>query len=291
MSTTTDHDTDGHLVDGGKVDTSSGRLVYKQKLATRVTHWIWAVCLFFLLLSGLQIFNAHPTLYIGKQSGFQFDNAVVAMEGEDTKAGPKGTTTIFGRKFDTTGVLGLSNEAGEPTPRGFPAWATIPSTQDLATGRVVHFFFAWILVFTLLVWLVASLVNGHLWRDIVPGGSDIRRLPRDILDHLRLRFKHTLEYNTLQKLTYAGVLLVLFPTLIVTGLCMSPGMNAFAPWLVDLLGRQTARTIHFGAMLLLVAFFVVHILMVFAAGPINEMRSMITGWYRSGKPTDSSKEA
>ena len=31
-----------------------GQLVYKQKLATRLTHWVWVICLFFLLLSGLQ---------------------------------------------------------------------------------------------------------------------------------------------------------------------------------------------------------------------------------------------
>src|SRR5690606_14817823 len=49
-----------------------GPLVYRQSVLTRVTHWTWAVALFFLLLSGLQIFNAHPSLYIGKQSGFEY---------------------------------------------------------------------------------------------------------------------------------------------------------------------------------------------------------------------------
>jgi thiosulfate reductase cytochrome b subunit len=34
-------------------------------------------------------------------------------------------------------------------------------------------------------------------------------------------------------------------------------------------------------MLALVAFFVIHILMVLAAGPINELRSIVTGWYRT----------
>lgn len=265
-------------------DAADGKLIYRQKLATRITHWIWAVCLFFLLLSGFQIFNAHPTLYVGKQSGFDFNNTVVSMTGENTDSGPKGTTTILGHSFNSTGVLGVSNEAGQPSARGFPTWATIPAAQDLATGRVVHFFFAWILVFTLLIWLVVSLVNGHLRRDIVPGVADFRRLPRDILNHLQFRLDHGAGYNTLQKLSYAAVLLVLLPLMVFTGLSMSPGMNAAAPWMVDLLGgRQTARTIHFTIMTLLVAFFVVHILMVFAAGPINEMRSMITGWYRSGR--------
>jgi thiosulfate reductase cytochrome b subunit len=96
------------------------RLVYKQRFTTRLTHWLWAVSLFFLLLSGLQIFNAHPTLYVLKQSGFGFDNPIVTMSGENTDAGPKGTTTVFGRKFDTTGWLGLSDEDGKPASRGFP---------------------------------------------------------------------------------------------------------------------------------------------------------------------------
>jgi thiosulfate reductase cytochrome b subunit len=259
---------------------AKGPLVYKQKLATRLAHWGWAICLFFLLLSGLQIFNAHPTLYVGKQSGFGFDNAVISMSGKKTDAGPKGITTILGHEFDTSGWLGLSNEDGEPASRGFPAWATIPATQDLSTGRVVHFFFAWGLVFTLLLWWISSLINGHAWRDVTPGRRDLRRLPRDILDHLKLRFHNARRYNTLQKLTYAGVLFVLFPLMIVTGLLMSPGMDAFAPWLITVVGRQTARTVHFFGMATLVLFFIVHIVMVFAAGPINEMRSMITGWFR-----------
>jgi len=57
------------------------------------------------------------------------------------------------------------------------------------------------------------------------------------------------------------------------------------PWLNEILGgRQTARTIHFTVMLLLVGFFVIHILMIVAAGPINELRSIITGWYRTEPP-------
>ena len=35
------------------------------------------ICLFFLMLTGLQIFNAHPTLNIGLESGFEYDNAVL----------------------------------------------------------------------------------------------------------------------------------------------------------------------------------------------------------------------
>jgi thiosulfate reductase cytochrome b subunit len=256
-----------------------GELVYRQSAWTRATHWVWAICLFFLLLTGLQIFNAHPALYIGDQSGFQYDNSILAIRAENTDAGPRGYTTLFGWKFDTTGVLGMS---GEPVQfKAFPSWATVPSYHDLATGRVIHFFFAWVLSATLLVWLIASLVNGHAWRDVVPKPLDIRNLPRDFVDHLKLKFHHARDYNVLQKLAYAGVLFLLLPLMIATGLAMSPGANAMMPWLPEILGgRQTARTLHFVAMALLVAFFVIHMLMILAAGPLNELRSIITGWYR-----------
>lgn len=262
-------------------------LIYRQRLSTRITHWIWAVCIFFLVLSGLQIFNARPDLYIGAQSGFGFDNSILRFDAANTDQGPKGYTTIFGHRFDTTGVLGLSGSGDDLEARAFPAWATIPSFQDLATGRVIHFFFAWILVITFVAWLVSSLINGHLWRDLLPRGRDLMRLPRDIADHARLRFHHARQYNALQKLSYAGVLIIILPAMILTGLTMSPGVDSAFPFLLDLFGgRQTARTIHFIGMALLVLFFLAHILMVLAAGPINELRSIFTGWYRADAPAE-----
>nr|WP_310329181.1 cytochrome b/b6 domain-containing protein [Aminobacter aminovorans] len=269
----------------GPAPSTHGELVYRQTRWTRLTHWVWALSLFFLLLSGLQIFNAHPALYIGKQSGFGFSNDVLVIGAENRATGPVGYTTVLGNRFNTTGVLGLSGSTANPSARAFPDWATIPSGQDLATGRVVHFFFAWVLSGTLLVWVVASLLNGHLRRDLAPRVEDLRRLPKDVADHARLRFHHSRDYNTLQKLAYGGVLFVLLPLMIVTGLAMSPSMNAAVPFLADLLGgRQTARTIHFVTMALLVGFFVIHVLMILAAGPLNELRSIVTGWYRTDPP-------
>ncbi len=221
-----------------------GPLIYRQKRVTRITHWVWAICLFFLLFSGLQIFNAHPILHIGKEAGFDYDNALLATE-------------------------------------GVPWALTMPSGRSLATGRVIHFFFAWILVGTLSVWLIASILNGHI-KALIPTLADLRRLPGDVADHIRLRFHHTRDYNVLQKFAYAGVLFVALPLIIATGLTMSPAFNAVAPWLLDLFGgRQTARSLHFAIMLALVLFFVVHMVMILAAGPLNEIRSIITGWYRT----------
>ena len=257
-------------------------VIKRQAIWTRLTHWVWVICLFFLLFTGLQIFNAHPSLYIGQQSGFEFDNSIFSISAQYKPDGSiGGYTTIFGNTFETTGFLGYSGPEGEERVRGFPDWLTIPSYQDLATGRVVHFFFGWLLVATMFVWFLASAINGHLRRDIIPTGTDMRELPHDVAEHARLRFRHTRRYNVLQKLSYGIVLLVLFPLIVLTGITMSPGMDTAWPWLVDLFGgRQTARTIHFIVMVLLVGFFIIHIVMVLLAGPINTMRSMITGRYR-----------
>ncbi len=259
-----------------------GPLVYRQRLTTRITHWVWAVSLFFLMLTGLQIFNAHPSLHIGQESGFDYDNAILKIGAQKEGGTLRGVTQVFGVAFDTTGVLGVSG--GEA--RAIPAALTIPSTQSLATGRVIHFFFAWLLVGTLSFWLVASALNGHL-RQLIPTLADLRALPRDLVDHARLRVHHTADYNVLQKLAYASVLFVALPLMILTGLSMSPGVNAAAPWLLDLFqGRQTARTIHFLTMLALLGFFAAHMAMILLAGPLNEMRSILTGWYR----TDGDRE-
>ena len=72
--------------------------------------------------------------------------------------------------------------------------------------------------------------------------------------------------------------------MVLTGLTMSPGMDATWPWLLDLFGgRQSARSIHFICAGLLVLFVVVHLVMVLLAGRWNEIRSMITGRYRLPK--------
>ena len=261
---------------------AKGPLIYRQSIWTRVTHWTWAICLFFLLLTGLNIFNARPQLYWGQESGFEYDNTIFQIGSEAVDGKARGYTEIFGAKFDTTGVFGVSGTETRPEFRAFPRWATIPSYYDLGTSRVVHFFFGWILVATLFVWFLASFINGHIRRDLIITPRDVAGLPRDVVDHATLRFKHTRSYSPLQKVAYFGVFFVLFPLIILTGLTMSPGINASLPWLLDVFGgRQSARTIHFIVMALLVLFFIVHIVMVILAGPLNELRSMITGWYRA----------
>jgi len=257
-------------------------VIYRHSGAVRITHWLNALVLLFLLMSGLQIFNAHPALYIGSKS--TFDHPLVAMSEVDEGDSAKGVTTILGHDFDTTGVLGASIDAdGSADERGFPWSVTLPGHRDLSMGRRWHFFFAWFFLFNGLIYLAWSLASGHLRRDLAPTGEDLKHIGSSIAEHARLRFPRGEEakrYNVLQKLTYLFVALVLLPLMLITGLAMSPGMDAAFPLLLDILGgRQTARTIHFISASFIVLFVVVHLVMVLISGVWNNLRSMITGRY------------
>ena len=234
-----------------------GDLVKRHRLVTRLWHWFNVIVLTVMLMSGLMIFNAHSRLYWG-QEGFDRGDAWLVLD-------------------------------------RFPGWITIPSHYSLADARLWHLSFGWLLVGALAFYLIWSLIAGHLRRNIVPRLAELSpaHFWHDIKEHARLRFPTgaaALQYNVLQKLAYGSVLLVMLPGIILTGLTMSPGMNAAWPWLVDLFGgRQSARSLHFIFAFGLTGFFLIHIAMVVLAGPFNEVRSMITGWYRL--PRDREEQA
>jgi Ni/Fe-hydrogenase b-type cytochrome subunit len=233
-----------------------GDLVRRHGLVTRLWHWVNAVTVIVLLMSGLMILNAHPRLYWGND-GHERAGAWLILGG-----------------------IGQEN---------FPGLLTIPSTYNLADARLWHLAFAWVLILALLFYWLWGLVSGR-WRrayrmrlrDLHPA-----HLWQEIRDHVRLRFPTgaaALDYNTLQKLAYLGTLFGLLPLAVLTGMTMSPGLNAALPWLEVLLGgRQSARSLHFIAATGLAAFLLVHLAMVVLAGPVNELRSMLSGWYRLPK--------
>ncbi len=266
--------------------------ILRHPLMVRLTHWVNFACVVVLLASGMQIFNAHPALYWGDAS--QFDRPILAMRAVQQDGKPVGVTTVFGQTLNTNGVLGLSrDENGFLAQRGFPSWLTLPSHQDLATGRRWHFLFAWLFLLNGLLYVLYALASGRIGRELLPHGGQLRRIGTVFIDHLRFRFPRGAEarhYNILQKLSYLGIVFVVLPVLVLAGLAMSPSLNAGFPWLPEMFGgRQSARTFHFVAATLLTLFVLVHILMVLVSGVWNNLRSMITGRYRidiEGAPND-----
>ena len=187
--------------------------------------------------------------------------------------------------IESTGLLGASKENGTLTPRGFPSWLTVPSYQDLAAGRRWHIFFAWLFALNGAVYLLGSLVTRHFRRDLLPTKAELApaHLLHEVVDHAKLNFPKSeaaRRYNVLQKLSYLGVGFVLLPLMVLTGLTMSPGLDSAFHVLLDIFGgRPSARSIHFICASLLVAFVVVHLVMVLVSGVWNNLRSMVTGKY------------
>lgn len=274
---------------------SAWRTVLRHRWPLRWMHWINLACMLALVGSGLQIFNAHPALYWGEAS--HFDTPLLATQAMVRGGSGElyGQTRVGSLRFETTGVLGVSKNAqGKLAAKGFPDWSTIPGTRNLALGRRWHFFFAWLWVINGLCYLAWSIASRHLSRDLAMEKRDWRDIPRSIADHVRFRHPHgdeALRYNPLQKLAYLAMIFLVAPAAILTGLSMSPQMDTLLGGFVDLIGgRQSARTIHFVAMSLFVLFAIVHVAMVVYAGPINEMRSMITGRFRVRYPAGSKRE-
>ena len=273
--------------------TSAGQLYYRHRLPVRIMHWINVIALTILFMSGLMIFNAHPRLYWGKSSYTGRPPILEIGARESPESGAIGYTKIFGREFRTTGVLGLSTEPnGRAAARAFPSWMTIPDFQWLSMARAWHFFFAWIFVTNGLCYIVYSLWSRHLSRDLLPRRDQWAGIGQSIKDHLLFRHEKGVaatRYNVLQKLAYLVVIFVLLPLVILMGLAMSPRIDTLFTGWIDLFGgRQSARTIHFIAAWLIVAFVLIHVFQVIITGLWNNLRSMITGRYRI--PAEASHE-
>jgi thiosulfate reductase cytochrome b subunit len=261
-----------------------GRVVYRHSIVARASHWIWFVAVLVLVTSGLQIFNAAPYLDASDKSNPA--KRVLAFGAEPSPNGTIGVTTIFGHSLRTTGFLGYTDDGlGSRAERAFPGWITLPNYQDLADGRRWHFFFAWVLVLALTAYVAAAALRGDL-KELVVRPSDFKKMLPMQLYYLRLRSEPPPHgaYNPLQKLTYTLVLFVLMPLIVLSGLALSPGVDAVAQPLTVLFGgRQFARLWHFAFMLLLIAYFGVHLFFVMTTRPLENIKSMITGWYRLGE--------
>ncbi|OQW68621.1 MAG: hypothetical protein CTY37_05570 [Methylotenera sp.] len=259
--------------------------IYRHRLPIRIMHWTNVICFTILLMSGLNIFNAHTSLYFGKSS-YNGKPAVLEIKAMQTSSGElKGVTSVFGYQFNTTGVLGASAGLdGKLVARAFPSWSTIPGPKWLSMARHWHFFFAWLFVINGVCYIAYSFAIKHVQRDLAVTKQDRATIWQSIKDHIR--FKHDTgedakRYNVLQKIAYLSVIFILLPLVILMGWAMSPFLNSLLPGWIDLFGgRQSARTIHFIVAWLLVGFVFIHVFQVIITGLWNNLRSMITGHFK-----------
>lgn len=220
----------------------------------RVTHWISALCLLTLLVTGIEILISHPRFYWGEDGNLN-------------------TPALFSIPIP-------ASRGSVPTGYGY----VLPDQNGWS--RYLHFQTAWLIVPTGLWYVLSGLRSGHFRNNMLPSGSDLapKHLAKVLANHLRLKLgEDRRSYNPLQRIAYLSVIFVALPLMIWTGLAMSPGVTAMFPFLIDILGgHQSARTLHFFGTLFLVLFLFVHILMVCLAGFRDRMRGMITGKSKPG---------
>jgi thiosulfate reductase cytochrome b subunit len=199
--------------------------IMRHSLLVRITHWLTALSVAGLLVSGAAILIAHPRLYWGETGSLETSSLI---------------------DLPLTLTLGHSG------------W-----------GRYLHFLSAWVCVLTGLSYVVSGLATKHFRRDLLPARSQLAgplfSSPAD-------------SYNIVQRVTYLGVVFVLFPLIVVTGLGMSPAVTSVMPWLATMFGgHQSVRTIHFFAASAVTLFVIGHVTMVVAAGFAVRVMAMITG--------------
>ncbi len=184
----------------------------------RIVHWINALAMILMIMSGWQIYNASP---------------------------------LFDFTFSRSITLG--------------GW--------LAGALLWHFAAMWLLMVNGLVYLILGLVTGRFRRKLLPlsaGGvvSDTKAALTGKLSHADLAI-----YNQVQKLLYAGII-------VVGVLVVLSGLSIWKPvqlqWLTALFGGyDTARYVHFFCMAAIVAFLVIHVALALLVP--KSLRAMITG--------------
>jgi len=213
----------------------------------RIAHWTMVVGVLGLLASGIGILISHPRLYWGE-----------------------------------TGAIGTPSLVDLPLPMiiGPSVW-----------NRPIHFLFAWILVFAGVIYVVAGFATGHFRRQLVPAHSEfnLSSIWTVLSSHLRWRripADDVWRYNVVQRLAYLGVVFVIFPGIIWTGLAMSFTVASVFPFLATILGgHQSARTLHFVFVSLLVIFLIIHLAMLVLVGFLGHVQAMITGRIPRKRPS------
>lgn len=161
--------------------------------------------------------------------------------------------------------------ASQLFPFVFPKAITLGN--GLARALLWHFAAMWLLVANGLVYLALGLVTGRLRRKLLP----IR--PADVISDLRSAIRGRLThddlavYNAIQKTLYLGIILGGF-VIVASGLAIWKPVQLKA--LAALFGGyDSARFVHFFAMLGIVLFLAIHIVVALLVP--KSLRAMIRG--------------
>jgi thiosulfate reductase cytochrome b subunit len=230
----------------------------------KISHWVGTLAFLLLLFTGIEILMVHPRLYWGN-TGNDLTPALFELP--------------ISRNYQHGGWE-KSQAFYAQTNSPVSAGRTYDIFNQNGWGRSLHFLSAWILVITGIFYLVFAFFSGHIKNQLLPQLNELTfsTFAKEIKEHFRLAIIYLKgpQYGLLQKISYLIVIFFLLPTIVLTGLTMSPAVTASHPYLLNLFfGAQSARTIHFFAATLLLFFVLIHVLMIIKSGFKKQMNAML----------------
>jgi len=227
----------------------------------RITHFVNLLFMVLLIRSGLQILMDHPRLYW---------NVHCTPNTEWARLTPV--------EVPRDRVYTAKEDARNLTP-----WVGLPGGRHtLGLARHWHFASALFWLMNGGVYLLLLFATGY-WRRLVPTSWQV--LPdawavfvHYATFHLPPEPNGFFQYNALQQLSYFGVVFILAPLSILTGLGMSPALVNRFSWYPRIPGnRQVARSLHFLLLCGYVAFMIAHVSMVVINGFARNMNHIVMG--------------
>ncbi|MBV9690144.1 MAG: molybdopterin-dependent oxidoreductase [Ktedonobacteraceae bacterium] len=225
----------------------------------RLTHYINLLFIGLLIRSGIQIAGAHPRLYWN--DGCNPDSAWLTLT---KKKVPK--DKLYTSMDDEIAV---------------PPLLALPGEDNLGLGRHWHFFSVIFWVLSGVVYVVLLFATGEWTRLIPTSWSIFPRAWQTLLTYLSFHIPPASDFqpfDPLQQLTYAAVVFLLAPFMLLTGAAMSPAIEARFPWYVKLFGgKQAARSLHFLSLIAFVLFIIVHTALVLIVHFQDNIRNIVLG--------------
>jgi len=276
----------------------------------RALHFCNLLFVSLLIRSGLEILSAHPKLYwndnclpesawLNFRPGIpgnrrvaptpQFGHAAIAASAAPNRKSAIGAIAFVLLSALYVLLLAFVVPRGENQSEllwastdeeiSLPSWLALPGHKNLGMGRHWHFLCdgGWLL--SGIAYYSLLFITGE-WRRLVPESWSI--IPGAWHSFLEYASFHLVEtpgaYNPLQQLSYFGIVFIIAPLTIATGIAMSPSITGRFPWYLKIFGgRQPARSIHFLCMLAFTGFIIMHVLMVVLHGFGRELALIVLG--------------
>ena len=232
----------------------------------RWQHFLNLLFMMFIIRAGIQILADHPRLYLN--AGCKPDTEWMRLRGPvpADRRDATDSARVWTAKQDSVAL---------------PAQVGIPGIRhSIGLARWWHFSFD-------LLWLINGVVffillfSTDQWKRLIPTSWEV--FPNALstaLQYLSLDLPQNAgfsTYNALQLLAYFITVFIAAPLALVTGLLQAPAIAARFGTAAGRLNRQVARTVHFGVLVWMLIFIVIHTLMVFVTGFVGNVNHMTLG--------------